>query len=172
MAQVPLPRPQSDSPSSSREIQLAGLGDTIALAGAIAGRAERGDVIVLRGDLGAGKTAFARGFIHARQRAAGLPEEEVPSPTFTLVQTYDVGAVAIWHFDLYRVGDPSEAQELGLDEALSEGIVLIEWPERLGPLLPLDRLDLELAAGEAPEARVATLIARGRRGARLAAARP
>jgi len=121
------------------------------LAARLAARARKGDVIALRGELGSGKTTFARAFIRAR----GLGGE-VPSPTFTLVEIYD-GDPPVWHFDLYRLERPEEIRELGLDEALGDGIVLIEWPERLGAGLPAARLDLTLAAGAAPNARVATL---------------
>src|SRR5947207_3065485 len=86
---------------------------TAALAGRVAPLARRGDVVALRGDLGSGKTAFARAFIAAR---AGRPVE-VPSPTFTLVQTYELPDGAIWHFDLYRLERPDDAIELGIDEA-------------------------------------------------------
>ena len=116
---------------------------TEALAAALAAKARIGDVIALWGPLGAGKTTFARGFI----RALG-GDEEVPSPTFTLVQTYDLSP-PVWHFDLYRIAAPEQVWELGVEEALAEGVSLIEWPERLGALLPDDRLDvrLEFAAG-------------------------
>ena len=125
---------------------------TAALAARISERAAAGDVIALKGDLGAGKTTFARGFIRAR---GGL--EEVPSPTFTLVQIYELGAAAVWHFDLYRVTSPEEAWELGIEDAFAEGISLIEWPERLGPLLPPRRLEIEFLFGDQPEARRAVL---------------
>ena len=125
---------------------------TAALAARISALASPGDVIALKGDLGAGKTTFARGFI----RACGCTEE-VPSPTFTLVQVYELGAAAIWHFDLYRIKSPEEAWELGIEDAFSEGISLIEWPERLGPLLPPRRLEIELLFGGRPEARRAVL---------------
>lgn len=85
-------------------------------------------MFLLVGDLGAGKTAFTRGFI---QSFAGLNKEEVPSPTFTLVQTYDTEKGTIWHFDLYRLKDAEEVWELGFEDALSSGISLIEWPERI-----------------------------------------
>ena len=114
---------------------------TAALAARLAPRAVPGDVVALRGVLGSGKTSFARGFIAARAGRA----LEVPSPTFTLVQTYDLPDGTIWHFDLYRLERPDDAVELGIDEAFAAGISLIEWPERLGGLLPAARLDLELA---------------------------
>lgn len=115
--------------------------DTARLAGIVAGAARPGDVIALWGDLGSGKTAFARGFIRALTALA----EEVPSPTFTLVQTYAAGDRTIYHFDFYRIEDPEEAWEIGIEEAFAGGITLIEWPERLGKLLPADRLDIRLA---------------------------
>lgn len=111
------------------------------LAQRVAPLAHRGDVIALSGDLGAGKTLFARAFVNALPG----PEEEVPSPTFTLVQTYRRGELEVWHFDLYRLESPEEAWELGLEEALAEGVTLIEWPERLGGALPADRLELRLS---------------------------
>ena len=92
-------------------------------------------MIALKGELGAGKTTFARAFIRARGGG-----EAVPSPTFTLVQIYEIGDVPIWHFDAYRLRDPDEAWELGIEDAFRDGISLIEWPERLGPLLPARRL--------------------------------
>jgi len=99
---------------------------TVALAARIAGVAEPGDVLALEGPLGAGKTVFARGFI----RALTTPTEEVPSPTFTLVQVYEGPACPIHHFDLYRIESADELYELGIEEAFAEGITLIEWPER------------------------------------------
>ena len=128
------------------------------LARRIAGLARPGDVIALHGDLGAGKTFFARAFIG---------EADVPSPTFTLVQTYQRGDGAqIWHFDLYRLKQAAEAVELDIEDAFAEGISLIEWPERLGGLLPAERLDITLAipAGAADQTtkRRAILTGRGR----------
>src|SRR6516164_4959653 len=127
---------------------------TAAFAARISILAATGDIIALKGDLGAGKTRFAPAFIRAR---GGL--EEVPSPTFTLVQVYELGAAAIWHFDLYRINSPEEAWELGIEDAFVEGISLIEWPEHLGPLLPGRRLEIEFIFGEQPEARRAVLDA-------------
>jgi tRNA threonylcarbamoyladenosine biosynthesis protein TsaE len=123
------------------------------VAAALAALARPGDVIGLAGTLGAGKTTFARAFIRAQTTA----DEEVPSPTFTLVQTYDGKAGPIWHFDLYRIDDPEAAWELGIEEAFAEAIALIEWPERLGDLLPADRLLVELSPGTAETARVIRL---------------
>src|SRR5215831_17568551 len=111
---------------------------TAALAARVSALAATGDIIALKGDLGAGKTTFARHFIRARGGT-----EEVPSPTFTLVQVYELGAAPIWHFDLYRIKSSEEAWELGIEDAFSEGISLIEWPERLGSLLPQRRLEIE-----------------------------
>jgi tRNA threonylcarbamoyladenosine biosynthesis protein TsaE len=142
-------------------VNLSTLEDTERLAARIAARAVAGDFIGLTGPLGAGKTAFARAFLTA---VAGLQRApapaEVPSPTFTLVQTYEIGGVEVAHFDLYRIRTPEEAAELGLDEARARGIVLVEWPERLGDRLPRDRLDIALSLS-ASEQRAATLTQRG-----------
>lgn len=130
--------------------------------------AEAGDVITLRGDLGAGKTVLARGFIRkACVRGGELPADfDVPSPTFTLVQIYDVPArgaetvtvgPSIWHFDLYRLETASDIWELGFEEALDDGISLIEWPERAASLLPDERLDLVLETRDGSDIRDVTL---------------
>ena len=103
--------------------------DTLALAAALAATVPAGRLIALEGDLGAGKSTLARAFIRAR---LGDDEAEVPSPTFTLVQTYGCDdGTEVWHADLYRLTDPEEAYELGLDEARDDGICLIEWPDRM-----------------------------------------
>src|SRR3546814_8746907 len=117
--------------------------------------ARAGDAILLRGDLGAGKTTFARAFIRARAAMGGDSVDDVPSPTFTLVQTYRMPAGDVWHFDLYRLARPEDVYELGVEEALAEGIVLIEWPDRKGSLLPAARLDIVLGFGAAEDARTA-----------------
>ena len=105
-----------------------------------------GDVVALDGTLGAGKTAFARALINA---LPGEPED-VPSPTFTLVQTYERGLLEIWHFDLYRLDAPEDAYELGIDDAFADALSIIEWPENLGSLLPPAhlRITLQQAAGD------------------------
>lgn len=142
-------------------LSLADEAATASLARALSRLVGAGDVIALSGDLGAGKTSFARAFINALPRCAGSPSqigaEEVPSPTFTLVQLYERAAASVWHFDLYRLEQAEEAYELGIEEAFSDGISLIEWPERLGGLLPADRLEVDLAFARTPQERTATL---------------
>jgi tRNA threonylcarbamoyladenosine biosynthesis protein TsaE len=125
---------------------------TAALAASVAALAGPGDVIALKGELGVGKTTLARAFLRAR----GV-RDDVPSPTFTLLQVYDVGGATVWHYDLYRLRSPEEAWELGIEEAFTDGISLIEWPERLGPLLPSRRLEIELVYAERPDARRGSL---------------
>ena len=136
------------------KLRLADEEATLALGRALAARACAGDVIALEGGLGSGKTVLARGFIRHLTSA----EEEVPSPTFTLVQIYHCDTVSIWHFDLYRLNDPEEALELGIEEAFHDAISLIEWPERLGGWLPARRLVLRLDPGDGEEGRIATLF--------------
>jgi tRNA threonylcarbamoyl adenosine modification protein YjeE len=129
---------------------------TAAFAEAVAPRLRAGDTLLLEGPIGAGKTHFARALIKARLRAAGR-DEDVPSPTFTLVQTYDDGGAEIWHADLYRLTGAGEAAELGLDDAFRNAIVIVEWPDRLGPEAPPGALRLTFAEGPAEEARRLTL---------------
>jgi tRNA threonylcarbamoyladenosine biosynthesis protein TsaE len=123
-------------------IALASEEETDALGRRLACLLRPGEVVALGGDLGAGKTALARALIRAW---LDQPEEEVPSPTFTLVQTYEGERGEIWHFDLYRLERPEDAQELGFEEALGRALLLIEWPDRLGPLLPRKRIEVSLA---------------------------
>ena len=119
---------------------------TEALGATVAQRLKPGDVVGPRGDRGAGKRTLARAIIRA---AAADPGLIVPSPTFTLVEVYDTPRGAYWHFDLYRLDDPQQVYELGWEEALAEGIVLLEWPERLGSLLPQHLgVTLELASDD------------------------
>jgi tRNA threonylcarbamoyladenosine biosynthesis protein TsaE len=137
---------------------------TLALAATIAGLARPGDAILIEGGLGAGKTVFARGFL----RALGI-EEEVPSPTFTLVQAYEGTIGPIWHFDLYRLNRPEEVLELGFEEARAEAMLLLEWPDRLGPLRPSDALTVQLRI-DCPTSRIAELSGGGDWPQRLARA--
>lgn len=127
-------------------------------------------MVALAGELGAGKTTFARALIAAFAAEAGQTPPEVPSPTFTLVQIYEFPRATLWHFDLYRIERPEDALELGIEEALADGIALIEWPERLGTLLPARRIDVRLAFGDAPDARRIELSAPAGPAERLAAA--
>lgn len=115
---------------------------TVRLGRELAYMLRPGDVLALRGELGAGKTALTRSLVRC---ALGSEDEEVPSPTFTLVQVYEAPSVQYWHFDLYRLQYPDEALELGIEEAFFEGISLIEWPERLGTWLPDDALTVHLS---------------------------
>jgi tRNA threonylcarbamoyladenosine biosynthesis protein TsaE len=133
-------------------IELPDEAATAGLAARIAKLARPGDVIALKGELGAGKTSFARAFIRARGG-----EEAVPSPTFTLVQVYELVGGTIWHIDGYRLRDPEEAWELDIEDAFNEGISLIEWPEKLGALVPARRLEITLSTGPTLGARRASI---------------
>ncbi len=127
--------------------------ETARFAATLAGVLTPGDVLLLEGQIGGGKTHFARALIQARLEADGAPFEDVPSPTFTLVQTYDTGRVEIWHADLYRLSHVDEVEELGLADAFDDAICLVEWPDRLGELAPPRALRLAFASGEEPETR-------------------
>jgi len=122
------------------ETALPDLDATAALAGRIAARLQPGDAVALWGDLGAGKTSLAREIL----RALGVTED-VPSPTFTLVQTYETPRLAVAHYDLYRLKRPRELDELGFREALEDGASLVEWPERAPEYLPDETLHLRLS---------------------------
>ena len=126
--------------SRSHLIALPDEAATAALGAAIAPLLRRGDVVYLTGTLGMGKSTLARGLI----RALTTPDQDVPSPTFTLVQSYDTPAFELLHLDLYRLEDSQETLELGLDDALNDGVLLIEWPDRLGHLGFDARLDIVL----------------------------
>jgi tRNA threonylcarbamoyladenosine biosynthesis protein TsaE len=178
---------------------------TLALARSLTGLLQAGDVVFLIGDLGAGKTTFARGLINALPPVGdtgvgdtgvgdtgvgdtgvgdtgvghtgpdgvgsgdGAGDEEVPSPTFTLVQIYERRPAPIWHVDLYRLERPEEVEELGLEEAAREAITLIEWPDRLGQRIPVDRLEVQLSYGEDANARSVVLTGYGSWRKRLSA---
>ena len=109
----------------SRTVETSGEAETAAAGAGLAPVLRTGDVVLLSGELGAGKTAFVRGLA----RALGVPEEDVTSPTFTLVQEYRAPTTVLFHVDLYRLS-PREVEDLGLDEMIGEGILAIEWPDR------------------------------------------
>jgi len=121
-------------------IFLADEAATDRLAMGLAPRLRAGDCLLLHGPVGAGKSHFARALIRARLGRA----EDVPSPTFTLVQVYQDGDTEIWHADLYRLSHPDEVQELGLSDAFATAICLVEWPDRLGPMTPQDAVHVRL----------------------------
>ena len=127
-----------------------------AFGAAIAPRLAPGEAVCLFGPLGAGKSTLARGLI----RALTHPDQETPSPTFTLMQTYDGPDFTLAHFDLYRLKRPEEAFEIGLDEALETGAAVVEWSERLEGALPGDRLDVRLEIAD-DGGRLATLQGHG-----------
>jgi tRNA threonylcarbamoyladenosine biosynthesis protein TsaE len=126
--------------TATRLIDLPNLAATEALAAAVAALARAGDAILLEGELGAGKTVFARAFLRA---ATGDPALEVPSPTFTLVQSYETPIGLVHHFDLWRLEGPGGLAELGWEEA-QDGVLLLEWPDRLGGLRPVEALTVAL----------------------------
>jgi tRNA threonylcarbamoyladenosine biosynthesis protein TsaE len=126
------------------DFRLADEAATARLGAAIARALQAGEAVCLTGPLGAGKSTLARALV----RALTAPDEEVPSPTFTLVQFYEGARLSVAHFDLYRLENADEAYEIGLDEALDDGAAVIEWPERLGGRLPPDRLDVEIGFAE------------------------
>jgi tRNA threonylcarbamoyladenosine biosynthesis protein TsaE len=159
-----------DETVAAQQVELSDLAATAGLAARLARVARAGDVIALHGALGAGKTAFARAFVTACAAARNAAEDEVPSPTFTLMQSYPFDDLVVHHFDLYRIQRPEEVWELGIEDAFADGVTLIEWPERLGALLPADRLDIALLPGARPDARIARLIPHGGWVARLSAA--
>ncbi|WP_095587829.1 tRNA (adenosine(37)-N6)-threonylcarbamoyltransferase complex ATPase subunit type 1 TsaE [Actibacterium ureilyticum] len=129
--------------------------DTARLARRVAPMLRPGDVILLEGPIGAGKSLFARALI---QSLLTTPED-VPSPTFTLVQTYATPDFEIWHADLYRLGSPDEVIELGLIDAFDTGVCLIEWPDRLGEMTPENAVTLRLSHGDQPDDRQLTVFA-------------
>jgi len=126
-----------------QHIDLPDLKATAALAAHLAPRLKAKDVLLLQGELGAGKTAFARALI----QALGV-KGEIPSPTFTLVQSYETPSFPIHHFDLYRLKKPEEIEELGFDDALYDGVSLVEWPEKADVYMPREALRLAFGMKE------------------------
>ena len=124
------------------------------LGAALAPLLRPGDLVRLEGPLGIGKSVFARGLV----RALTSPDEEVPSPTFALVQQYETAEALLWHLDLYRLEAPADIWELGFEEALEEGISLVEWPEKAGQAIPSDALTARFSHGDG-DMRVVTFCA-------------
>lgn len=126
-------------------LTLSDEASTVRLGHALAAILRPGDVLALEGDLGAGKTALSRALIRA---ALDSPDEDVPSPTFTLLQVYNAPQASYWHFDLYRLEQADDALELGIEDAFAGGISVIEWPDKLGHWLPRHALRLALSIGD------------------------
>ncbi|MES0825511.1 tRNA (adenosine(37)-N6)-threonylcarbamoyltransferase complex ATPase subunit type 1 TsaE [Ruegeria sp. SCP11] len=139
----------------SRSITLNSPEETADLAARLGAELQPGDIVLLEGEIGTGKTHFARSLIQSLM----VVPEDVPSPTFTLVQAYDTTSGEIWHCDLYRLSVVEEIEELGLTEAFDTAICLIEWPDKLGPLTPTTALTLHLETDpNSMETRQLTLI--------------
>jgi tRNA threonylcarbamoyladenosine biosynthesis protein TsaE len=136
--------------NSNLKIHLADAEATASLASILAQNVQSGDTVLLLGEVGAGKTHFARSFI----KSLLTVDEDVPSPTFTLVQTYDTVIGEVWHSDLYRLSAEQEIEELGLFDAMIEAVCLIEWPDRLGSYTPTDALHIELTPSSTLDSRV------------------
>jgi tRNA threonylcarbamoyl adenosine modification protein YjeE len=141
----------TESQQFTATLRLETLDDTARLGARLAAALAPGDVVALHGDLGAGKTALARTILQALGVTGPMP-----SPTFTLVQSYETACLLVHHYDLYRIEDESELEELGFEDSLSDGAALIEWPERAGSHLPSDALQLRLTIVDG-EARMATI---------------
>ena len=141
-------------------VELESEAETAALARWLAGFARAGDLLALNGELGAGKTALARAFLRA---ATGDPELETPSPTFTLVQTYEGAETPLVHADFYRLGGPDDLRQIGYDETTQGAVTLVEWGERAAAALPAERLDiaLEFDPARGPDYRLAEFRPRG-----------
>lgn len=148
----------ADADRPSITLHLGSPEDTAALAIWLAPALSAGDTILLDGPIGAGKSHFARSLIQQLMAKSGSIEE-VPSPTYTLAQVYEVPGLEIWHVDLYRLAGKEEAVELGLEDAFAQAACLIEWPDRLGDLAPRDALELRIEQGAGLTDRTASLSA-------------
>jgi tRNA threonylcarbamoyl adenosine modification protein YjeE len=138
-------------------IYLDNINETQAFASMLARIAKTGDIITFSGDLGVGKTSFIQFFI----KSLAGQEIEVTSPTFNLLHIYKFNIGEVWHFDLYRLRDKKEIYELGIEDAFSYAISLIEWPEIINDILPKDRLEIKLSFGEDENSRSLSLKAYG-----------
>jgi tRNA threonylcarbamoyladenosine biosynthesis protein TsaE len=128
--------------------------ETIIVARDFATTLRPNDIVLLNGDLGLGKSVFSRGVIRALMNNENI---DVPSPTFTLVQTYDTPQGDVYHFDLYRLKTPEELYEIGWEDALHSGIILVEWPERLGFLRPKNYIQIDIKSGASSDSRFITI---------------
>lgn len=128
--------------------------ETKEIARNFASTLKAGDIIAMQGTLGMGKSVFARELIRTLSKN---PELEVPSPTFTLVQIYDIEPTPIWHYDLYRIENPDEIWELGWEEGLDNAINIIEWPENLGNLLPKNHIRIAIKSGSSQNHRIVNI---------------
>ncbi len=153
-------------PNYSERVLLPSPEATEQLARKIAEYLAPGDVILVEGPIGAGKSHFCRAAIRHLLAKEGR-DEEIPSPTFTLVQTYDLTSMEVWHADLYRLSDPSQTSELGLDDAFGTAIVFVEWPDRLGEGAPKTALRLSLSPADNADSRIAIFSATDPRWQRL-----
>jgi len=115
--------------------------ETLKYAAQFAQSLKQGDIVALHGTLGTGKTVFSKGIIQALCHT----NTDVPSPTFTIVQSYDSEKGPLYHFDFYRLKSPEEGYEIGIEDAFTDGICLIEWPEKIGSLLPQKHIDVFLS---------------------------
>jgi tRNA threonylcarbamoyl adenosine modification protein YjeE len=132
------------SPEGEARVALADEAATLALGDSLAGHLVRGDVVALSGGLGAGKTTLVRGLVAGLARQAHRAQETVPSPSFSIVQTYEFAGFELWHFDFFRLKSPAELAELGWEEALASGATIVEWPERVPGALPESHLVIRL----------------------------
>jgi tRNA threonylcarbamoyladenosine biosynthesis protein TsaE len=147
--------------ATGTSIRLTNEGDTRALSAYFAAHLQPGDTILLAGPVGAGKSLLCRSAIQTLMSEGGAIED-VPSPTFSLIQIYDVARGEVWHADLYRLSHPDELEELGIADALERQIVFVEWAERLGPLKPVRHIAITLDIDEAdPDARRAEITFNG-----------
>lgn len=143
--------------ADTRTLALDDPAATEALAAEFAARLGPGDVVALTGDLGAGKTVFARALIMALGKSAGIEFGHVPSPTYTLVQLYELPDFTIYHFDLYRLTAPGDVWETGIEDAFADGVSVIEWADRIDGLLPQGTIRIHIAFGDGDTARIATV---------------
>lgn len=157
------PQTQPRTQTQCRTVTAPDPNTTARLAARLGRALVGGDVILLHGPVGAGKSHFARALIQARLADLGR-YEDVPSPTFTLVQIYDLGGIDLWHADLYRLTDPHECLELGLDHAFESAICLIEWPDRLGEYAPKTAVSLHIRPGDQEDTRHLEFCASTERG--------